>query len=560
MGNSGWKRAKSLAVALTMVLLLIQPRVATGVVYYAMPMRSVTAVNQPEVFLQSGIAGSSTIYMNETSAKVSVSGGGLQVGSDVAVAASSDTGTYMYPTQRHIVRTTDANKTIHVFFIDTAGYIQWYKSIDNGQTFSQALTPTQRAESLSVANDNANNIHLVYHRNNFAIYYRKQAYNATAWGTEITLDSGGYKFYPSISIAPYNDNWVYVVYDYHRTQGPKRNRWYFTYSTDGGSNWQTPWEGTLNEYTGANTIGTFPSIVIDNILDNYGHVYVTWFSGNLYLYLRRGVIGSTGAVTWDSTSETISSGMSSSSTTVNTNMIHSAVYVNGKYRVGYCESGTAKYRDWDEATWSTPISLAAVSEYPSLTHDESGYLYVFYETNVAHSNYDIRYQKSDDTTPTGFGSPQKVTDDNTGNHRVSTEVDGERIEFIRVQGLTSPFKIQYNYLASAPQDFDYVLKVVNNVPNLRKIRLNAYSDTNRDRLDNCTIYFYNGGGSNQIVIIDGNYENQTGTWYDLAASDTDYIAMHIEAPSGVSYIYVYLEILIPDTTIYARYIITFEIS
>lgn len=558
MVRSDWRRAEALGLAITILILLLQPRVATGIVYYNILKSSGTAVAQPQVVLQSGTAGSSTIYANGTSAKVSVAGGGVQVSPDVEVASSSDTYGYMYPTQRHIVRTTDPNKTIHVFFLDTAGYIQWYKSIDNGQSFSQALAPTQQAESISVAKDDANNIHLVYE--NDKICYRKQAYNATAWGTEIVLDYSSRTHYPSISVAPYNDDWIYVVYDVHTPSGPKQTRWYFTFSTDGGSTWQTRWEGTLNQYKGDHTAGTFPSIVIDNTLDTSGHIYVTWFSGNLYLYLRRGVIGSTGAVTWDSTSKTISSGMSGVSTTPNTNMMHSAIYVNGKYRLVYCESGTAKYQDWDETTWSTPISMEAVSEYPSLTHDNSGYLYVFYETNVAHSNYDIRYQISNDTTPTGFGSPQNVTDDNSGNHRVSTEVDGERIEFFRVQGTTSPCKIQFNYLASIPQDFDYILKVINEGPNLRKIRLNAYSDTNIGRLDNCTIYFYNGGGSSQIVIIDGSYEKQVGTWYDLAASDTDYIAIHVEAYPGVSYIYVYMEILISNTTTYAQYIITFEIN
>ena len=73
MGNSGWRGARSLTLVMTMVLLLLQPRIATGVVYYAMPISSVTAVNPPEVILQPGIMGSSTIYANGTSAKVSVS-------------------------------------------------------------------------------------------------------------------------------------------------------------------------------------------------------------------------------------------------------------------------------------------------------------------------------------------------------------------------------------------------------------------------------------------------------------------------------------------------------
>jgi hypothetical protein len=37
--------------------------------------------------------------------------------------------------------------------------------------------------------------------------------------------------------------------------------------------------------------------------------------------------------------------------------------------------------------------------------------------------------------------------------------------------------------------------------------------------------------------------------------------MHVETSSaGTSYVYAYLEIKVPNTTIYARYIITFEIT
>ena len=110
-------------------------------------------------------------------------------------------------------------------------------------------------------------------------------------------------------------------------------------------------------------------------------------------------------------------------------------------------------------------------------------------------------------------------------------------------------------------DFNYVLNMTENNGSNWKVRLKAYDNSSITRLDNCSIYIYDGFNSTQIVILNGDYENKTGPWYNLNASDTEYIWMHIEASSaGTSYIYTYLEILVPTTTTYARYIITFKIT
>jgi hypothetical protein len=109
-------------------------------------------------------------------------------------------------------------------------------------------------------------------------------------------------------------------------------------------------------------------------------------------------------------------------------------------------------------------------------------------------------------------------------------------------------------------DFNHVLKFIEKDNSSWKVRLSAYDQSNITRLKNCSIYIYDGSNSTQIVILNGTYKNQTGPWYDLNASDTEYIWMYIEAPSDETFhIYTYLEIKVPDKTVYARYIITFEI-
>jgi len=114
-----------------------------------------------------------------------------------------------------------------------------------------------------------------------------------------------------------------------------------------------------------------------------------------------------------------------------------------------------------------------------------------------------------------------------------------------------------------PQNFDYVLRVNNTAADSHQIRLKKYSDSNINRLQNCTIYFHNStmGTSSQIVLENGLYVNQTGPWYDLDNLETIYIAMTVQANViGTSYIYIYLEALVPGSTIYTQYIIAFRID
>jgi len=114
---------------------------------------------------------------------------------------------------------------------------------------------------------------------------------------------------------------------------------------------------------------------------------------------------------------------------------------------------------------------------------------------------------------------------------------------------------------SGEADFNYVLKLVEVEGSDWKVRLKAYDNSSLSRLDNCSIYIYDGFNSTQIIILNGAYNQQTGPWYDLNASDTEYIWMHVETSSaGTSTVYVYLEIRVPNKTVYARYVILFEIN
>ncbi|MFB0514121.1 MAG: hypothetical protein ACETVQ_00940 [Candidatus Bathyarchaeia archaeon] len=154
-------------------------------------------------------------------------------------------------------------------------------------------------------------------------------------------------------------------------------------------------------------------------------------------------------------------------------------------------------------------------------------------------------------------NPQFYTSD--GNAKIS--VTGVLTTNSTYQQETNQIKLIYKYDASP--SYDYVLRVNNTVTDAWQIRLNKYANSNINRLQNCTIYFHNStdGASSQIVIENGSFNQTEGPWYDLDNSETIYIAMTVEANStGTSYVRTYLEIRIPSTTIYAQYIITFEIT
>lgn len=112
-------------------------------------------------------------------------------------------------------------------------------------------------------------------------------------------------------------------------------------------------------------------------------------------------------------------------------------------------------------------------------------------------------------------------------------------------------------------DYDYVLRVNNTDGYPWEIRLLKYSDSNLDRLQNCTVYFHSAtdGISSQLVIESGSFISETGPWYDLEETETIYIAMKTEANStGISNVYAYLEIRNPGTSTYRQYFITYEIT
>jgi hypothetical protein len=112
--------------------------------------------------------------------------------------------------------------------------------------------------------------------------------------------------------------------------------------------------------------------------------------------------------------------------------------------------------------------------------------------------------------------------------------------------------------------YDYVLRAVNQVTNAWNVSLQVSDSSNVYRLSNATISFHDGTSSNQITIRDGSITQPQGSLYNLpgGVGSTAYISISnlLANATGISYLFTYLQITTPNTTTYALYTITFEIT
>ena len=111
-------------------------------------------------------------------------------------------------------------------------------------------------------------------------------------------------------------------------------------------------------------------------------------------------------------------------------------------------------------------------------------------------------------------------------------------------------------------NYDYILKVANQVAYAWKINLKVYDSFNIVRLTNTTISFHDGTSSDQVIISNGNITQSEGTIYNLTGNVIMYIKIgNVQAnATGTSYLYTYLKILVPNTSTYSLFIITVEIT
>jgi hypothetical protein len=153
------------------------------------------------------------------------------------------------------------------------------------------------------------------------------------------------------------------------------------------------------------------------------------------------------------------------------------------------------------------------------------------------------------------------------NSQFYTSAGNAKIKITGVLTTTTQYQqeinqIKLDYCYGYSSTYDYVLKINNTVTDAWKINLKVYSSSNVSRLSNATIRFHDGTTSDQIIISGGVITQSEGLQYDLPGNATRYISIvNLNAGlSGTSYLYVYLKILVPSTSTYSLFIITFKIT
>ena len=117
---------------------------------------------------------------------------------------------------------------------------------------------------------------------------------------------------------------------------------------------------------------------------------------------------------------------------------------------------------------------------------------------------------------------------------------------------------------STTETYDYVLEVVNQVAGNWTVNLQVYDNSNISRLSSLNISLHDGASSNQITVSGGSIVKFEGESYNLPGGSGSIIYITVSnlqaSTGGISYLHVYLKILVPDTFTYSLYMITFEIT
>jgi hypothetical protein len=530
----------------------------------------------PKVILQQGTAGTSTIYTNNTSAKVGVSQPvGFEYGkafksSNVRVSTTSGSSVDDSEAVLNVVLDKDSS----VFIIYNAGNRRGSTEDYRGKGCAIDVDGVDVAFSWQspYGSNKANSVTVVYAANLTAgSHVIKGRFFANSAGATVGIDTRQIVafWFPNV-VARYvgsttastttsgtpvddpqatltftlsSDSVVFIIYNAgnrHGSTEPDRGKG-ITINVDGTDiatqQWQSPYS---SNYANSATI-----------------VYATSLTAGSHTVKGRFFSLKTAPP---------------SATTIDERQLMVFSFPASLITYGLVQSTTSVY-----TTSGTPVDDTQAVLSPTLTKDsDSLIMYVGGNPHGATEDYDgkgvqLQIDGADKSNSTSWQSPygSNYADSATSLWYEQLTASSHTIKgrfFANYAGYTVTISNRQLVVLAFPKSqtttYDYVLKVANQVTDVWKIRLRAYDQLNIGRLQNCTIYFRNGGGiSRQIYILNGAYSQQFGNWYDLTGMSTVYIAMTVSATStGTSYVYAYLEILVPATSTYNLFIITFEIS
>jgi len=151
---------------------------------------------------------------------------------------------------------------------------------------------------------------------------------------------------------------------------------------------------------------------------------------------------------------------------------------------------------------------------------------------------------------------------------------GGRIDEVRVSNIArSPAWIKATYESErdnliaygneeAEADYNDALRIVNQIADNWEVDLKIYNSTNINRISNLNINLHNGNSTNQIIIKEGVIKKDGGEPHNLTGNTIIYIGINkLKAnATGTSHLHVYLKIKVPNTSTYTLFAITFEIT
>lgn len=228
-------------------------------------------------------------------------------------------------------------------------------------------------------------------------------------------------------------------------------------------------------------------------------------------------------------------------------------------------------------TSGTPVDDAEAILSPTLTRDSDCLImYVGGNPRVTSEDYDgkgilLSIDGADKSSSTSWQSPygtnyadsvtavwyQQLT---AGSHTIKGRF------FANYPGYTVTISHRQLLVLAFPKPqtgtYDHVLKVANQVVDGWKVNLKVYDSSNIGRLENAAISLHDGTASDQIIVSGGAITQAEGPLYDLVGNATLYITVNnLQATtSETSYLYVYLKILVPSISTYNLLVITFEIT
>jgi len=517
-------RSIQLVVLLFILLGILLPNVS-GSVYQSLTMQPYATVALPPVILQDGTAGSSTIYTNDTTAKVST----------VAPAPTPTyypnsynvaTGTYVSGTVPTSAQTVDTN----YFIVKSAATSTSPQTLTAHNETTSIGGTTYRQQKLTSA-DGPATLLTVSAASTGRMLAGKFVYQLT--GVSSIPTSTWTIYYRAISSSTAVEAHADVDVLIRQASGSIRTTIGTNVANSGAI---TTTESTLS--------GTYAWIAY-TVVDQTDYLEIDYFID----------------VTKSSPSKNVSLRIDDGSLAVADQTRATNIYLPSEHTV------STEFL-FSSMTQNTPIQLnfTVVSEYDISSVSVTIQVWNYSASPQAYVNSGQGYDtySSSGSNQTRYLNITTNPQFYTSNGNAKIKITGVKATPTQYQQKINQVKLVYSYSSSS--NYNYVLKIVNNDDDDPwKIRLNAYSETNKERLNNCTIYFRNSsdGTSRQIYIVNGVYVNQTGPWYDLPAgtSTERYIAVTLDASdSQVSYVYVYLEILVPDKTTYAQYVITFEIT